>query len=448
MESNNLEISLAAINNDNINKVELKNDSCNLNHLSYDVTYSSRPCYDRYFGKINEGSLRGGIFSIVSITFGSGCLLFPEAVFNVGPIVALILFSLVTILSYWTLYILLWSGMKTGLMDYNKMLEDLVGIKFRIFSDINNILLTIGVIMTYQNIISQFTHELLKDFFNIDETANLKLILMFSMMLLTQLPLSLLRDISKLQFASILGTFSLIYVIVVMLIEFPGQLITNLKEKSIEWFPPINWKILDTLAIFLFGFCHHNGIFPVFKELKNPTDKRNFKLLDRSVLLEVMVYIAIGFSGFFSAYPFMVDVIIRARCYSGVAMKIGKIALIITLICNIAINYNVMRQSFKTMFFSGNIIPFVYELLIAFFLYMIITYLTYAINKITIIMGFVGGFCTCLLCFFNPIVIYIQCCGHSKAHWKVILSIIGCILMSGIGVSATIYSFYNAIFGE
>ena len=387
---------------------------------------------------------------MASITFGSGCLLFTKAIYDVGPINGLILFVALAVLSYWTLYILLWSGMKTGLMDYNKMLEELVGIKFRIFSDINNILATIGCLMTYQNIISQFTHELLKDFFNIDETPNLKLILMIATMLLTQLPLSLLRDISKLQFASILGTFSLIYVIVVMLIEFPGHLITNLKEYPIEWFPPINWKILDTMSIVLFGYFSHNGIFPVFQELKNPTYKRNFKVLDRSMILESIVYLTIAFAGYFSAYPYFLnnnklEVVIRAGCYSGIAMKIGKIALIITLTCTFAVNYNIMRQSFKTMFFSGNVIPFCYDFLITFILIVIITYLTYATDKITIIMGFIGGFCTCVLCFFNPIIIYIQCCGYSKTHWKVIVSILGCILMSGIGIGATIHSICVAI---
>ena len=382
---------------------------------------------------------------MASTAFGSGCLLFPLAISRVGPIIALILLIIIALLTYWTLYILLMSGIKTGIMDYNKLLEQFMGRKFSYFSDIINILSTIGALMTYQNFISQFTLELLFEFFNITKTDSLKLILMFSMMFLTQLPLSLLRDISKLQYASILCTISLIYVIIVMIIEFPNHLMTNLKNYQIEWFPAINWRILDTLSIFLYGFSCHLGMFPILQEIKNPIERRNYKIIDRAFILVFLVYLAIAFSGYFSVYPFMVDLIINADCYSGTAMKLAKIALVITLTCKIAINYNIMRQNIKALFFSGKIIPYVYEVLIAFFLYLLITYLTYAVKEISIIMGFFGGFVICLLYYFNPIAIYILTCGYKKTHYKVIGSIIAGIIMTGIGISATIFSIYNFV---
>jgi amino acid permease len=402
----------------------------------------------RYFGKIDDGSLRGSIFSMASITFGSGCLMFPYAVYCVGPIIALIIFIIVTILSYWTLYLLVWSGMKKNMMDYNQLLEELVGKNFRIFSDINNIILTVGVIMSYQNIISAFSLNILKDFFGVEETQLVKLIQMFSMMFLTQLPLSLLRDMGKLQFASILGTFALLYTIIVMLIELPNHLKENLINNEIEWFKPIDWSILDTMSIFLYGYCSHNGIFPVYQELKNPTAERNLKVLDRSVILEGVLYLSISTAGYFAAFPHMNQIILEASCYTDVAIKIGKITLIICLTCTMAINYNIMRQSFKTMFFEGEIIPFKYELIIAIVLYILMTFFTYSIKSIIQIMGFIGGFCTCVICYVNPFIIYIKCSGKSLKDWYIILCIIIAVLMSGIGIAATVKSIVDMITGN
>jgi len=410
---------------------------------------SSRNCFKRYFGKIDDGSLRGSIFSMASIPFGSGCLLFPYAVYCVGPVLALILFIIVTILSYWTLYLLVWSGMKLDKMDYNQLLEELVGRKFRIFSDINNVILTVGVIMSYQNIISSFSLTILEDFFGIEKTDTVKLFQMFIMMIFTQFPLSLLRNIGRLQFASILGTFALIYTIVVMIIELPNNLKDNLEIQPIQWFKPLDWSILDTMSIFLYGFSSHNGIFPVYQELKNPTVQRNMKVLDRSIILDGALYLSISAAGYFAAYPTMEQIILDAKCYnSDIAIKIGKITLIICLTCIMAINYNIMRQSFRTLFFKGAIIPFKYEVIIAFVLYVIMTYLTFSIKSIAQIMGFIGGVCTCLICYINPFIIYIKCSGKSIKDWYIICCIISAVLMSGIGLAATVKSVVDMIYGN
>ncbi len=51
-------------------------------------------------------------------------------------------------------------------MDYNDLIVATIGNKFRVFSDINNILLTLGTIMSYQYTIAKFTEELAYDFFD------------------------------------------------------------------------------------------------------------------------------------------------------------------------------------------------------------------------------------------------------------------------------------------
>ena len=409
----------------------------------------TRSWKDRYFGKIVDGSLRGGIFSMASIPFGSGCLFFPYAVSCVGPIIALILFIMVSLLSYWTLYILVWSGMKTGLMDYNKMLEELVGKKFRIFSDINNIILTIGCIMSYISIISSFSLCLIHDYFKIESTSFLKICLMFLMMIIFQIPLSLIRNMSKLQYASMLGTFALIYTILIMVFYLPSQLISNLKTNKIEWFKEkIDMSIFDCISIFLYGYCSHNGIFPVYQGLKNPTAKRNLKVLNRSIIVQISLYLIISGAGYFAAYPAIKEIILDSFCYMGAAIQIGKITLIICLTCIMAINYNIMRLSFKSMFYSGQLIPFKHEIIIATVLYCVMNYLTFYIENIVAIMGVIGGICTCVICYLNPIIIYLSCSGFGITHWKAICNIFIAIFMIGIGLISTFNSIFHMYKGS
>ena len=139
------------------------------NNEEYSIMLEKRPCWRRYFGPIGSGSLRGSTIAMASITFGGGCLAFPNAVAQCGPIVAFIIFSIVAAASFYTLWILLEDGMKARIMDYNGLIEKTMGNKMVIFSDINNMILCLGVIMSYQLTVYNFAMELLKDVSDIED---------------------------------------------------------------------------------------------------------------------------------------------------------------------------------------------------------------------------------------------------------------------------------------
>jgi hypothetical protein len=87
----------------------------------------------RFFGPIKEGSLRGSVLAMASITFGGGCLAFSSAIRDMGLINGLILFFFVAGISFYTLGILTQAGIKTGIYDYNQLIEKFLGHKFVVF---------------------------------------------------------------------------------------------------------------------------------------------------------------------------------------------------------------------------------------------------------------------------------------------------------------------------
>jgi len=411
-----------------------------------------KTCFKRYFGSIGPGSLRGGIFAMASITFGSGCLSFPNAVKSSGPVLSIFIFCIVLAVSYWTLTLLIKAGRKLQLNDYNDLIVATIGNKFRVFSDINNILLCLGTIMSYQYTISGFSTDLAKDFFDYvpeSDTSMFKFIQMFSCMILFQIPLGLLKNISKLQYASIIGVFTLLYVIIVVTIEMPFYLTNFLNgDNTIIWFPTLNFGVLDTFAIFTFGFSSHNGIFPIYQELKHPTKRRAFKVLNRAVTLEVILYLLIAYAGFFSTFYNSPDVFIRRPDLPGFNdyfIKIGKILLIICLHCIMAVNYNIMRQSFKFMFFNNETIPFYTDVIITISTYIISNLLTFFIMNITTIFNFIGGICTIVITTFNPIMINIFSSELPLTHYTNVLKFILCFIWSALGIATTAKSIVDFI---
>lgn len=427
---------------------------CELEHCDHtenEVNHLEKSFFTRWFGAIGSGSLRGSTFAMASITFGGGCLAFPYAVMQCGPIIGLLIFIFCGLCSYYTIKILLDDGVKAKLLDYNELLEKTHGKGLVIFSDINNIIMCIGIIMSYQLTVYRFAHQLSEKYFDVNLAAGTnKLILMSVCFVCIQVPLSLLKNISTLQYASLAGTFCLVYSILVILVECPFYLSQNLKKGiDVVWFPAISWGWLDTFSTFMFGFASHNGIFQVFSELKRPSVIRYYKVLDRSFIIEIILYVSIAFGGFFSTFYETSDVFLNRPDLDGfndIFVQIAKITLFICLHCTMAINYNIMRMSFKSMFYNGQEIPFIKDISMVIFVYIISNSAVYYISNVTQILGIIGGFCTIVICFINPILIHLKINEKDKENKKFDRSLCWIIMITVtfFGCAATLKSMLSS----
>jgi amino acid permease len=414
-----------------------------------DAPNSQRTCWNRFFGPIRAGSLRGSTMAMASITFGGGCLTFPYAVEQTGPAMALIVFAFVAFCSYYTLKILTQAGLRTKIMDYNQLLESVAGKKAVTFSDINNIILCIGVIMSYMISVYGFALSIGHEFFGIDaDSKTNKLILMSFCFVFIQVPLSTLKNISTLQYASIVGTFTLIYSIIVIIIEMFFYLSDNIEKKvPITWVKPLNFNYLDTFSTFLFGFSSHNGILQVYYELKNHNTRRTRKVLVGSFIIELILYIGIAYAGYFSIINGVPQVflnrpdILKHDYY----IKIAKILLCICLHCTMAINFNIMRMSFKTMFFDNREIPFKYDFPIIIATYILANVVVFFVDKVSTILGIIGGVCTVVICFINPIIIHIKTNSKKLSHPSNLFGIFVMVSISILGMGATVKAIYDFI---
>ena len=110
-----------------------------------------------------------------------------------------------------------------------------------------------------------------------------------------------MKKISVLQYASITGSIALIYTIIVICIKMPANFSkNNFGENQIVLFKKLDVKYLVSISIFLFGFSSHNGIFQIYNELKKPSPERYTKVLNRSFILEIILYLFISLGGFLS----------------------------------------------------------------------------------------------------------------------------------------------------
>jgi amino acid permease len=167
------------------------------------------------------------------------------------------------------------------------------------------------------------------------------------------IPICLLKDISKMRFASLLSICSLIYAIGVIIIESPWYFDSIPNKENINWFDFTKgfekylYFFQGTATIF-FAYTCHAGAFPVYKTLKNSVTRRINKVFMRSILLDAVIYILVGICGFLTQPINTPDLIIyrEKKFLNDTAMIIARIGIAINLMLSSPANYNAFRLSF------------------------------------------------------------------------------------------------------
>lgn len=413
-----------------------------------------RSCLGRWFSLIKGGSLRGSTFALASVTFGGGCLAFPKAMADSGLLLGLIIFFMSALLSYITMRYLIDIGIRKRILDYNELVRQSTNDYLRIFADINNIILCFGVIMQYQFTIYKFMFDIFKKDFDLELTEFYKVLVIIICVTIIQIPLSLLKNVSVLQYASITATFSLIYAIIVIVIECPFYYNNYIETHPGFEFSLIKknlgFKWLNTVGVFLFGFCCHNGIFQVFMEMDRPNLRRSIKVGNRAISLEVVLYLSISIAGYISRFDdcdstFLVRPDLLKIDYF---MDVAKITLIICLNCVMAINYNIMRLSVYSLVFKGEHPSYIIDFVITVLTYLITNVIVYFVKSATDILGFVGGISTVVISFICPILVDIKLGSNHKFHWRNIFNYVVMIVITLLGVASTANAIYNFIDGN
>jgi hypothetical protein len=121
-------------------------------------------------------------------------------------------------------------------------------------------------------------------------------------------------------------------------------------------------------------------------------------------------------------------------------IQIAKITLFVCLHCTMAINFNIMRMSFRSMFFDDNTIPFAKDFFIVIFVFTLSNIAVFFISNVTQILGVIGGFCTILICFINPILIKLKLSGKENTKFENFISYVILIVVTILGSAATIKS--------
>ena len=90
-------------------------------HPMMSPSFERRHFFKRTFGPLNEGSIRGSIFSLCAVAIGSGVFSLPYVLAKSGLILGLILIILGYIGSYCSIYIIIRRSIQNNCTNYSQL---------------------------------------------------------------------------------------------------------------------------------------------------------------------------------------------------------------------------------------------------------------------------------------------------------------------------------------
>jgi len=466
--------------NDNLKEKEDDNDNSNMEEMeSRDTIFiesikddeeekDKRSWCKRTFGKMGPGSLRGSIFNLCILSLGTGLLAIPQKIGYMSIVLSPIIIILSGLANLWSLIILVNMCIKFRAKNYEDVVKKLLGNGISIFLGIIMCINQIGIIILYQvilykliggaiNEIGNYGYNSVEDF-ALNSFWNklwVKLLVCYGITFVILLPLCLLNNASKMRYASTFGIISLFFLIFIVVIECPFYIKKYVIEEKqeINYFDIMsglkgNMKLLQSIITVFYAFSCHVGAFPVLVTLHNPTEKRAKKVLHRAIYIDIISYLIIGSTGYLTQPLNTPDLIIeRNKLFDNDwLMTIGEISFIITLLAKISANYNALRSCILVLFqYDSTNFPKYINIVITSIVLLCTTIIAVIFQSISDYISLIGSFCTVLISFFIPGIVYIKGNGYSLKNYRNIIAIIFISIILILGLASGFFTIKGII---
>ena len=422
----------------------------------------------RTFGKMNPGSLRGSIFNLCILSLGTGLLAIPQKIGYMSIVFSPIIIILSGLANYWSLNILVNMSIKLKLKNYESIVKQLLGKKLSLFLGIIMSVNQSGIIILYQVILYKLLGGVINEignfgFISVDDFVSnsfwnklwIKFVVCYGIMILFLLPLCLLHNASKMRYASTFGIISLFLLIIIVVAECPFYIIDHINNDKFElnYFDILSglkgdMKLLQSIVTVFYAFSCHVGAFPVLQTLHNPIERRQKKVIRRAIYIDIISYLIIGASGYLTQPLKTPDLIIeRDKLFnSDWIMTIGEICFIVTLLAKISANYNALRSCILVLLgYDSYNFSKITNVIITVVTLIITTLISAIFQSISDYISLIGSFCTVLISFFIPGLVYIKGNDYSIKHYKNILTIIFISIILILGLTSGFFTIKGII---
>ncbi|CAG9321592.1 unnamed protein product [Blepharisma stoltei] len=405
-------------------------------------TRPERKWTDRVIGKMEPGSMRGSIFALISTAIGAGCLTIPLIFKWLGITLGLFMIFMGAFSSYYGLIGIALAADKHRNYNYPNLVRTILGKNWGLLMDITIILYVYGTLIGYQIMIGTFVPSIARSLSINTSPDETRIVIMCASCIFIMIPLGLMKNLSSLRFVAMLSAFTLVYITFLLVSEYYFfEEHNNIGE--VNYFD-INVNVFSGYAFCLYAFTCHTNIAQVQGELKYSNLRRIKKISFRTILSIMIPYIFLGLYGYLSALDDTPTLIIMRDTPADIkndwAMVISKIFMSITLIFAVPINIHPCRTTIiKNML---KIETPSTKLHVSVTLLLLLTSLGIAIvyPAITVLFGFLGGFCCGIIVLILPALLRCKIMGYQPNSWQFIIIFGGFFVLFLVGSISSVLS--------
>ena len=428
-----------------------------------------------------EGHKKDSLFKTISnvmfLGLGTSALAIVKVPYHISIIMTPICIFIGGICNIWSYHIMGDLYEKYKINNYEHLCEKICGRKMTVFLVITLNIYTVGLLLIHQvlifrllggviNVIGGYDYESMLTFLSDTYWSEIwvKICVNFGIGILIIFPLCLVTDMKKLNVSSTIGVFTTLFILLVVLVQFPFYFIeyldkeynkddenTHINIYHVERGFTKQIQFLQSFALFFFCFTGHNGLLPALEHLERPTPPRRAKLYNIAIAMDMLIYLFISICGYLSVPHDVVDIVFeRKRIWKkDIVMTIARILLIPMAISKIQVNHNIWRISFVS--FRGDDhtkISLKFNMIFTGITLFLTTLLASVYQNIVGYISLIGCFCVVFPAFLIPPIMYMYDSGLPLGHWKVWFQILIGALLCAIGYISGILGLIDIIKGD
>uniref|UniRef100_A0A8C8Z2M3 Solute carrier family 38 member 1 n=1 Tax=Prolemur simus TaxID=1328070 RepID=A0A8C8Z2M3_PROSS len=403
-------------------------------------------------------SLGMSVFNLSNAIMGSGILGLAFALANTGILLFLILLTSVTLLSIYSINLLLICSKETGCMVYEKLGEQVFGTTGKLVIFGATSLQNTGAMLSYLFIVKNELPSAIKFLMGKEEAFSawyvdgrvLVVIVTFGIIL----PLCLLKNLGYLGYTSGFSLSCMVFFLIVVIykkFQIPcivsslNQTSPNstISETCMPRYVTFNSKTVYALPTIAFAFVCHPSVLPIYSELKDRSQKKMQMVSNISFFAMFVMYFLTAIFGYLTFYETVQsDLLHKYQNKDDILILTVRLAVIVAVILTVPVLFFTVRSSLfelakKTKF---NLCR---HTVVTFILLVIINLLVIFIPSMKDIFGVVGVTSANMLIFILPSSLYLKITNQdgdkgTERIWAALFLGLG-VLFSLVSIPLVIY---------
>ncbi|XP_037369994.1 sodium-coupled neutral amino acid symporter 1 [Talpa occidentalis] len=401
-------------------------------------------------------SLGMSVFNLSNAIMGSGILGLAFALANTGILLFLILLTSVTLLSIYSINLLLICSKETGCMVYEKLGEQVFGTTGKLVIFGATSLQNTGAMLSYLFIVKNELPSAIKFLMGKEEAFSawyvdgrvLVVIVTFGIIL----PLCLLKNLGYLGYTSGFSLSCMVFFLIVVIykkFQIPcivPELNSTTNANSTMCTPKyvtFNSKTVYALPTIAFAFVCHPSVLPIYSELKDRSQKKMQMVSNISFFAMFVMYFLTAIFGYLTFYEnVQSDLLHKYQSKDDILILTVRLAVIVAVILTVPVLFFTVRSSLfelakKTKF---NLCRHIF---VTFILLVIINLLVIFIPSMKDIFGVVGVTSANMLIFILPSSLYLKITNQdgdkgTQRIWAALFLGLG-VLFSLVSIPLVIY---------